>query len=259
MHGCKWRTTGRHTRRRVTLCRMGTCLWRRLPSESLRLDAMQGFSPNGMDATGFHGQGNQLNNGMYSANMGGYAHDSPSSVSAPSTGAELDADFSSMINFSPTAHPFNLPGQQGLAESWSPSNSSQNGSTWSGMLQQQPQSMYMPHHQQQQQMHQLHQSQPPPPRVPTITRLVPAEGPTVGGIEVTVLGENFTPGMLCSFGLMSAVTVQHYGPTTLVCLLPPSGQPGPVSVSIHDPQNPNIHVQAPSATFTYQDVSDRKL
>ncbi len=222
--------------------------------ESLRLDAMQGFSPNGMD--GFQGQGNQLNNGLYSMHMGAFTHDSPSSASAPSTGADLDADFSSMINFSPTSHAFALPVQQGLTDSWSPHNGSQNGSTWSGMLQQQQQqhNMYMPHQHQRQQ-----QQQPPPPRIPAITRLVPAEGPTVGGIEVTVLGENFTPGMICSFGAMSAVTVQHYGPTTLVCLLPPSGHPGQVSVTIHDPQSPTSQLQAPGATFTYQDVSDRKL
>lgn len=95
-----------------------------------------------------------------------------------------------------------------------------------------------------------------PPR-PKITRLVPMEGPTHGGIEVTVLGENFYPGMVCAFGSFHALTVQTYGPTTIVCVLPPSPTPGQVPVHVVE-ANGGPSGQSP-IYFTYQDATDRKL
>lgn len=100
-----------------------------------------------------------------------------------------------------------------------------------------------------------------PQIISAITRLVPAEGPTHGGVEVTVLGENFHPGMTCLFGNFPAVTVQSYGPTTLVCLLPPSPTPGAVQVRIMDSQGQAFPPPPgqPPVLFTYNDTSDRKL
>lgn len=102
---------------------------------------------------------------------------------------------------------------------------------------------------------------PPPPAAPrpTIARLVPNDGPTHGGIEVTILGENFSPTMVCTFGEFQAVTVQSYGPTTLVCMLPPSPIAGPVAVSIRDPQSAVTDPRPSGAIFTYRDTSDQKL
>lgn len=104
---------------------------------------------------------------------------------------------------------------------------------------------------------------PPPPAPaaprPTIARLVPNDGPTHGGIEVTILGENFSPTMVCTFGDFPAVTVQSYGPTTLVCMLPPSPIAGPVAVSIRDPQGAVSDPRPSGAIFTYRDTSDQKL
>lgn len=77
--------------------------------------------------------------------------------------------------------------------------------------------------------------QPVPPDGPSATpppqihRLIPASGPTFGGIEVTVLGVNFLPTHRCAFGDTAALTTM-WSNTTLVCILPPSATPGPVAV-----------------------------
>jgi hypothetical protein len=92
---------------------------------------------------------------------------------------------------------------------------------------------------------------------PKITRLVPMEGPTHGGIEVTILGENFYPGMVCAFGAFQALTVQTYGPTTIVCVLPPSPTAGQVPVHVVDPSGQVVPGQP--IYFTYQDATDQKL
>lgn len=101
----------------------------------------------------------------------------------------------------------------------------------------------------------------PPQIISAITRLVPADGPTSGGVEVTVLGENFHPGMTCLFGNFPAMTVQSYGPTTLVCLLPPSPTSGPVQVRMlnHQGQPFPTPPGQPPVMFVYNDSSDRKL
>jgi uncharacterized protein len=70
-----------------------------------------------------------------------------------------------------------------------------------------------------------------PPPGPQIHRLIPASGPTHGGIEVTVLGANFLPTHRCVFGDTVATSTQMWSENTLVCLLPPSACPGPVVVS----------------------------
>ncbi|KAH7916558.1 hypothetical protein BJ138DRAFT_1074983 [Hygrophoropsis aurantiaca] len=100
---------------------------------------------------------------------------------------------------------------------------------------------------------------PPSLPLPKIHRLIPSSGPTHGGIEVTVLGENFLP-MLelnCVFGGVIASSTQRWSDNTLVCVLPPRASPGVVAVwfdgieKTNDPSLPSL--------FTYRDESDRAL
>lgn len=65
---------------------------------------------------------------------------------------------------------------------------------------------------------------------PTIHKIIPNEGPTTGGIEVTVLGGGFYQGLEVCFGDNKATTTTFWGDTSLVCLLPPSAGPGLVAV-----------------------------
>lgn len=112
------------------------------------------------------------------------------------------------------------------------------------------------------------QASPPMPNqnmeqapVPRISKLIPGEGPTSGGIEVTVLGENFTEGITCVFGDVPAANTKVWASNTLVCLLPPSSSPGPVVVSVKGAaqvvQPPPVN--GPLQLFTYIDTTDRAL
>jgi hypothetical protein len=95
----------------------------------------------------------------------------------------------------------------------------------------------------------------PPPR---ISRLIPGEGPVHGGIEVTVLGENFVRDLVCVFGDSPAVPTHFWSSSTLVCILPPSATPGPVVVGI---KGVPLRIEEGQSLqlFTYKDDSDRSL
>lgn len=68
-------------------------------------------------------------------------------------------------------------------------------------------------------------------RLPSIIhKLVPAEGSTTGGTEVTLLGSGFYPGMEVVFGDTLATTTTFWGEKCLNCLTPPALQAGTVSV-----------------------------
>lgn len=103
----------------------------------------------------------------------------------------------------------------------------------------------------------------PPPvaslTFPKIHRLIPASGPTYGGIEVTILGENFHPvtQLNCVFGDIAASSTQRWSDNTLVCVLPPRATPGVVAVWFEGFEKPN-DLSLPSL-FTYTDESDRAL
>jgi hypothetical protein len=172
--------------------------------------------------------------------------------------AEPEPDFESMLNLSPQDSPVDLPMDEGPSPVSNLSNpDSYQSLGWSPQPAPNPtvQSLLQPPI-----FDTALASRPPdgPPR-PKITRLVPMEGPTHGGIEVTVLGENFYPGMVCAFGAFQALTVQTYGPTTIVCVLPPSPNPGPVPVHVLDPNGQPQPWNQPPICFTYQDATDRKL
>ena len=91
-----------------------------------------------------------------------------------------------------------------------------------------------------------------------ISRVVPYEGPTSGGIEITILGKNFTDGLVAYFGENPASKTTRWGESTLVCLLPPSLQAGPVDVTLKGP-NSSKNAMSEQVTFTYLDQSDKAL
>lgn len=77
-----------------------------------------------------------------------------------------------------------------------------------------------------------------------------------GGIEVIILGENFSQGLEITFGDIPAISTQAWGANTLMCVLPPSPSPGPVVVGIKNLQaSHNTGIQL----FTYLDTSDKAL
>lgn len=92
--------------------------------------------------------------------------------------------------------------------------------------------------------------------VPQLERLVPPQGPTHGGVEVTILGSGFYRGLTCLFGEHAAATV-YWNPNTLVCVLPPAAHPGPVVVSFK--QHPLVLDGQEVPLFTYYDANDQAL
>lgn len=105
-------------------------------------------------------------------------------------------------------------------------------------------------------------SSPPPLSslpLPRIHRLIPSSGPTHGGIEVTILGENFHPAIQfnCVFGDVVASSTQRWSDNTLLCILPPRSSPGVVAVwfqGLDETKNSTL-----PSLFTYTDESDRAL
>lgn len=95
--------------------------------------------------------------------------------------------------------------------------------------------------------------------VPKIHRLIPSSGPTYGGIEVTVLGENFHPAVQlnCVFGDTMASSTQRWSDNTLLCVLPPRASPGVVAVWFEGIEK--TREVSPPPLFTYTDESDRTL
>ena len=92
--------------------------------------------------------------------------------------------------------------------------------------------------------------------VPQLGRLVPAQGPTYGGVEVTLLGSGFYRGLTCLFGEHPATTT-YWNSSTMVCILPPAAQTGPVVVSFKE--HPLVLEGQDVAIFTYYDASDQAL
>ncbi|EXK46945.1 hypothetical protein FOMG_00546 [Fusarium oxysporum f. sp. melonis 26406] len=98
---------------------------------------------------------------------------------------------------------------------------------------------------------------------PVIHKIIPNEGPTVGGIEVTVLGAAFFQGLEIWFGNHKATTTTFWGESSVVCLLPPAPGPGPVPVTFKN-QNPQagqafLNTAKQPPTFNYLDDGEDKL
>ncbi|KAI0861460.1 hypothetical protein F4860DRAFT_171683 [Xylaria cubensis] len=114
-----------------------------------------------------------------------------------------------------------------------------------------PQSLQMP---QRSQEFNPEPSMPPP----AILRIIPNEGSKCGGAEITVLGSNFTnDGLEVYFGSQKAITTTFWGPTSLVCMLPPSPVSGPVPVTIKQPGRRQAMQQ--TAFFIYRDDDEDQL
>ncbi|GAP90089.1 putative ankyrin repeat protein [Rosellinia necatrix] len=95
--------------------------------------------------------------------------------------------------------------------------------------------------------------------LPAILRIIPNEGSKSGGAEITVLGSNFTnDGLEVYFGSQKAITTTYWGPTSLVCMLPPSPVSGPVPVTIKHPGRRPV-MQQQHAIFNYRDDDEDQL
>lgn len=92
---------------------------------------------------------------------------------------------------------------------------------------------------------------------PMMKRLIPNEAPASGGIEITILGTDFRPGMTVMFGDTPASNIQYWSPNTLICTLPPANQPGAVVVSFRD--SPPATNKNDIMVFTYLVETDRAL
>lgn len=92
---------------------------------------------------------------------------------------------------------------------------------------------------------------------PTILRIIPAEGPIRGGIEVTLLGFNFNSNLAVKFGANLALATHCWSDTTMVTYLPPASQPGQVLVTFEDHEHLMTNQQ--QQIFTYTDDTDKQL
>ncbi|GBL47868.1 hypothetical_protein [Candidozyma auris] len=92
---------------------------------------------------------------------------------------------------------------------------------------------------------------------PMIQKIIPAQGPIRGGIEVTLLGFNFRPGLNVKFGSKNSLATHCWSESTMVTYLPPAAQPGQVLVSFESLEHV-IPVNQQSI-FTYTDDTDRQL
>jgi hypothetical protein len=98
-----------------------------------------------------------------------------------------------------------------------------------------------------------------------IHKLVPTEGSTTGGTEVTLLGSGFYPGMEVVFGDTLATTTTFWGDKCLNCLTPPALQPGLVPVVFkheHPTFSPVQHQSQPilpKQQLFFRYVDDREL
>ncbi|KAA1123054.1 SPT3 Dosage dependent suppressor of Ty-induced promoter mutations-like protein [Puccinia graminis f. sp. tritici] len=95
-----------------------------------------------------------------------------------------------------------------------------------------------------------------------IRKLVPNKGPVEGGIEITILGENFDRELRVDFGgLGGPIRPEFWSANTLVCTLPPAAGPGPCEVVLVDGDGP-IRVDDASALgrqFRYVCTADQRL
>jgi hypothetical protein len=100
-----------------------------------------------------------------------------------------------------------------------------------------------------------------PPQPPSVIhKIIPAEGPKSGGIEVTILGSGFHRGLEVMFGDIRATTTTFWGESSLVCLLPPSPISTTVLVSLkHLDPAAAPQVSGKGTTFKYTDDDEQQL
>jgi len=95
-----------------------------------------------------------------------------------------------------------------------------------------------------------------------INKIIPAEGPRNGGIEVTILGQGFYQGLDVMFGDQKATTTTFWGESSLVCLVPPSPTAGFVPVTLKQmnrPAGPSFGTGPSHVTFRYVEDDEQQL
>lgn len=89
------------------------------------------------------------------------------------------------------------------------------------------------------------QMQEPDRPSPIISKVTPAEGPTSGGIEISIYGSGFTHGMEVMFGDQIATATTFWGEKALCAVLPPRKM-GTVPVTIAPSQSRQMASPTPS-------------
>lgn len=92
--------------------------------------------------------------------------------------------------------------------------------------------------------------------IPTLDRMMPSQGPTTGGIEITIVGENFHCGLTLMFGNRAATTV-CCDSNSIVCILPPAEHNGPAVVSFKE--HPLMRTSPVPPLFDYFDSSHQDM
>lgn len=108
-----------------------------------------------------------------------------------------------------------------------------------------------------------------PPRFPSATlvlskephvlKVVPAEGPMHGGIEITVLGEGLTPESVILFGALPSTLVNFISSSTVVVRLPPSHVAGIVPVLVGGTGSSRLVNPDDLVIFNYKNDLDRAM
>jgi hypothetical protein len=96
--------------------------------------------------------------------------------------------------------------------------------------------------------------------LPSVFKVRPDRGPVTGNVEVVILGKNFTRDLEVRFGDNVATTTTFWNSDTLVCLLPPTLQPGTVPVTfVSAGQRGYSPPSSSSPLFTYFDDTRQQL
>ncbi|GME81665.1 unnamed protein product [[Candida] boidinii] len=96
---------------------------------------------------------------------------------------------------------------------------------------------------------------------PVIQRIIPAQGPVRGGVEITLLGCNFRPGLSVKFGANVSLATHCWSDSTIVTYLPPASSAGPVLVTFTEDGTNREYLLNSSSNqiFTYTDDTDKQL
>ena len=98
------------------------------------------------------------------------------------------------------------------------------------------------------------------PSRPMLHKVTPTEGPALGGIEVTCLGDGFTPESKVYFGEVSAARTSFWSPAALLCTLPAAASPGFVNVTIRNPADSETASRSQDQIyFKYNDNSEENM
>lgn len=93
----------------------------------------------------------------------------------------------------------------------------------------------------------------------SILKVLPNEGPTSGGIEVSILGSGFRQGQEVYFGDTKATTTTYWADSAITCILPPYHTTGQVPVSVRSSQGLMQSAPRQTAQFMYKDENQDQL